>query len=161
VYVTFDVFLTFEDRQSDRRLDITETHNEMEVQFSYSVEWTKEEMEWKDRHAKYSESAFPSSLEIHWLSIINSFVLVLLLTAFLTIIMLRILKNDFSRYMEMEEEAIDEEEVRNSRDDRCLNSLEFCCCRLDGSLFTAMSFASRRTLDCFAPRSARETTWSS
>ena len=95
----------------DRRVDITEINAEIDVQFSYSVEWYPETIEWKERHSKYSESAFPSSFEIHWLSIINSFVLVLLLTAFLTIIMLRVLKNDFSRYMELEEEAIDEEEV--------------------------------------------------
>jgi hypothetical protein len=38
-------------------------------------------------------------------------VLVLLLTAFLTIIMMRVLKNDFSRYMEVEEDEIGEEET--------------------------------------------------
>jgi hypothetical protein len=61
---------------------------------------------------RYAESRFlPSSFEIHWLSIINSFVLVLLLTAFLTIILLRVLKNDFSRYMELDDDAMEEEEV--------------------------------------------------
>lgn len=48
--------------------------------------------------------------QIHWLSIINSFVLVLLLTAFLAVILMRVLKNDFSRYMEMDEDDIVEEE---------------------------------------------------
>jgi hypothetical protein len=38
-----------------------------------------------------------------WLSIINSFVLVLLLTAFLAIILMRILKKVFSQYMEIDE----------------------------------------------------------
>lgn len=85
---------------------------------------------------KYSEISFNNSFEIHWLSIINSFVLVLLLTAFLTIILLRILKNDFSRYMEMDEEAIDEEEVR--REHRFLAYIasltpDFCPTRLDGN----------------------------
>ena len=61
---------------------------------------------------RYADSRFlPSSFEIHWLSIINSFVLVLLLTAFLTIILLRVLKNDFSRYMELDDDAMEEEEV--------------------------------------------------
>jgi hypothetical protein len=57
------------------------------------------------------------------LSIINSFVLVLLLTAFLTIILLRVLKNDFSRYMELDDEALEEEEVR------CfyLTRFQMCC----------------------------------
>lgn len=64
--------------------------------------------------SRYAESRYlPSSFEIHWLSVFNSIVLVLLLTAFLTIILLRILKNDFSRYMELDDETIEEEEVRS------------------------------------------------
>lgn len=97
----------------DRRIDITDTEKSQTVQFSYSVEWYPEQLAWKDRLSRYTESRFvPASFEIHWLSIINSFVLVLLLTAFLTIIMLRVLKNDFSRYMELDDEALEEEEVR-------------------------------------------------
>ena len=37
-------------------------------------------------------------MEIHWLSILNSFVLVILLTGFIAIIILRVLKSDYSRY---------------------------------------------------------------
>jgi hypothetical protein len=98
----------------DRRIDITDTSRDKHVQFSYSVEWYEEpDLLWKNRMSRYAESRFlPSSFEIHWLSIINSFVLVLLLTAFLTIILLRVLKNDFSRYMELDDDAMEEEEVR-------------------------------------------------
>jgi hypothetical protein len=39
----------------------------------------------------------PTTLEIHWLSVINSLVLVILLTAFLAVILLRIVKNDFTQ----------------------------------------------------------------
>ena len=96
----------------DRRVDITDISEPQHVKFSYSVEWNMESLPWKDRMTRYADSKFvPSSFEIHWLSIINSFVLVLLLTAFLMIIMLRVLKNDFSRYMELDDEAIEEEEV--------------------------------------------------
>jgi len=42
-------------------------------------------------------SFLPDRLEIHWLSIINILILVVLLTAFLAMILLRIVKNDFSR----------------------------------------------------------------
>ena len=98
--------------QIDRRVDITDTSKPLTVPFSYSVTWVEDELEWSDRMTRYADSRFlPSSFEIHWLSIINSFVLVLLLTAFLTIILLRVLKNDFSRYMELDDETIDEEEV--------------------------------------------------
>jgi hypothetical protein len=95
-----------------RRVDITKTDIPRTVTFSYSVEWYEEpDLLWKDRLLRYADSQFvPPSFEIHWLSIINSFVLVLLLTAFLTIILLRILKNDFSRYMELDDDALEEEE---------------------------------------------------
>ena len=59
------------------------------------------------RYAQYS--FLPQSFEIHWLSIINSFVLVLLLTGFLCIILMRVLKNDFTRYSVGEEEEEEEE----------------------------------------------------
>lgn len=76
-----------------------------QVEFSYSVEWIEEpQLKWEERMLRYVDSRFiPSTFEIHWLSIINSFVLVLLLTAFLAVILMRVLKNDFSRYMEMDE----------------------------------------------------------
>lgn len=95
-----------------RKIDITDVTKEQHIQFSYSVEWEEEpDLVWKKRMTRYVDSRFlPRSFEIHWLSIINSIVLVLLLTAFLTIILLRVLKNDFSRYMELDDEAIEEEE---------------------------------------------------
>ena len=99
--------------QMDRRVDITDVTGAKTVQFSYSVEWYDEpDLLWKNRMSRYADSRFlPGSIEIHWLSIINSFVLVLLLTAFLSIILLRVLKNDFSRYMEIDDDAMEEEEV--------------------------------------------------
>lgn len=112
----------------DRKVDITDVSAAKSVQFSYSVEWYEEpDLLWKHRMSRYAESRFlPSSFEIHWLSIINSFVLVLLLTAFLTIILLRVLKNDFSRYMELDDEAIEEEEVcLHSGAGLCLLSYRF------------------------------------
>ncbi|KAL3926084.1 MAG: hypothetical protein SGPRY_003469 [Prymnesium sp.] len=61
---------------------------------------------------RYSQYSFlPQSFEIHWLSIINSFVLVLLLTGFLSIILMRVLKNDFTRYASADDDDDDEEET--------------------------------------------------
>lgn len=81
----------------------------VEVQFSYSVEWYEEpNLLWQQRMSRYVENRFlPSKFEIHWLSIINSIVLVLLLTAFLVIIFIRVLRDDLSRYMDIE---VDEDE---------------------------------------------------
>lgn len=99
--------------QLERKVDITRVDIPKTVKFSYSVEWVPERLEWKDRMSRYAEhqSFVPQSFEIHWLSIINSCVLVLLLTAFLLIIMLRVLKNDFARYMDLDDETLEEEEV--------------------------------------------------
>lgn len=97
----------------ERRVDITDVEEPLTVKFSYSVEWIPEDLPWAMRMSRYTDSKFlPTSFEIHWLSIINSFVLVLLLTAFLMIIMLRVLKNDFARYMDLDDDALEEEEVR-------------------------------------------------
>jgi len=96
---------------TDRKIDITQTDKEMTVKFTYSVQFFESDLEWKDRLSTYIDNRFlPGKFEIHWLAVINSFVLVLLLTAFLTIILMRVLKNDFSRYMEIEEDTMEEEE---------------------------------------------------
>ena len=76
-----------------------------QIVFSYSVEWIHTpEVTYDDRMKRYADSTFlPTTFEIHWLSIINTAVLVVLLTVFLAIILVRILKKDFSRYMEVDE----------------------------------------------------------
>ena len=96
-----------------RRVDITDTSMGHEIIFSYSIDWIPmNDAKYDDRMKRYADNTFlPNSFEIHWLSIINSFVLVLLLTAFLTIILMRILKKDFSRYIEVDEEELAEEET--------------------------------------------------
>jgi hypothetical protein len=51
------------------------------VEFSYSVKWLATDVPFAERMHRYAQYSFlPQSFEIHWLSIINSFVLVLLLT---------------------------------------------------------------------------------
>ena len=84
-----------------------------EVKFTYSVDWHSEpHLNAENRILRYVDSRFlPSSFEIHWLSIINSFVLVLLLTAFLAISLTRMLRKDISKYMSLDEDDMIEEEV--------------------------------------------------
>lgn len=98
---------------SQRRVDITDVTTGQEITFSYTVEWVHSpDVKYEHRMSRYADSTFlPTTFEIHWLSIINSFVLVLLLTAFLTIILMRILKNDFSKYMQIDEDEMTEEET--------------------------------------------------
>ena len=48
-----------------------------EVDFSYSVRWVASSVPYAERMSRYAQYSFlPQSFEIHWLSIINSFVLV-------------------------------------------------------------------------------------
>lgn len=79
------------------------------VEFSYSATWEETTWPYKDRMKLY-EDFFSKEMEIHWLSIMNSFVLVLLLTGFLAIIIMRILKSDYNRYARAEDEDDDQED---------------------------------------------------
>ncbi|KAK4707587.1 hypothetical protein R3W88_028512 [Solanum pinnatisectum] len=92
-------------------VDITED-KEIDVDFMYSVKWKETDIPFEKRMEKYSQtSALPHHLEIHWFSIINSCVTVLLLTGFLATILMRVLKNDFVKYAHDEEAADDQEET--------------------------------------------------
>ena len=83
-------------------VDITmaaEDGSPTKAEFSYSVKWRPTTISFQDRMLKYQRYQFlPQHLEIHWFSIINSLITVLLLTAFLATILLKILKKDFARY---------------------------------------------------------------
>ncbi|WOK92723.1 transmembrane 9 superfamily member 2-like [Canna indica] len=91
-------------------VDITED-KELDVEFSYSVTWKKTDIPFEKRMEKYSKvSSMPQHLEIHWFSIINSCVTVLLLTSFLATILMRVLRNDFIKYSNDEESLEDQDE---------------------------------------------------
>jgi hypothetical protein len=76
-------------------VDLTEDR-EADVEFLYSVKWKETLTPFEKRMEKYSSSSsMPHHLEVHWFSIINSCVAVLLLTGFLATILMRVLKNDF------------------------------------------------------------------
>lgn len=76
-------------------VDVTEDR-QVDVEFLYSVKWKETTTPFEKRMEKYSQSSsLPHHLEIHWFSIINSCVTVLLLTGFLATILMRVLKNDF------------------------------------------------------------------
>lgn len=76
-------------------VDLTDD-KEVEVEFMYTVRWKETTIPFESRMEKYSQSSSqPHHLEIHWFSIINSCVTVLLLTGFLATILMRVLKNDF------------------------------------------------------------------
>lgn len=68
------------------------------ITHTYSVRWFESSLPHSRRGERLRDySFFPKTLEIHWLSIINSLVLVVLLLGFVIIILMRVLKNDFAR----------------------------------------------------------------
>ncbi|GAB4846358.1 Transmembrane 9 super member 2 [Ancistrocladus abbreviatus] len=99
--------------QSDPNVLVDLTENrEVDVEFTYIVKWKETDTPLERRMEKYSQSSsLPHHLEIHWFSIINSCATVLLLTAFLATILMRVLKNDFVRYTHDEETANDQVET--------------------------------------------------
>ena len=103
-----------------------------QVIFTYDIEWEKSMVKWASRWDVYLQvtirkvrSPFNCLCEmsrkltfenvhqmtddnIHWFSIVNSFVILVFLTGIVALIMLRILRKDFARYNEM---ALTEEEL--------------------------------------------------
>lgn len=69
--------------------------------FTYSVHWEKSEKLWSNRWDPYFVNADP---EIHWFSIINSFMIVLFLSGMVGMIMMRTLSADFIQYNRQDEE---------------------------------------------------------
>ncbi|KAK9841340.1 hypothetical protein WJX74_004155 [Apatococcus lobatus] len=94
-----------------KTVDITDGENII-VDYTYSVKWHDTSIPYEKRMDKYSRYSFlPQHLEIHWFSIINSCVTVLLLTGFLATILMRVLKNDFIKYTRDDEAAEEAEET--------------------------------------------------
>ncbi|CAF1569769.1 unnamed protein product [Adineta ricciae] len=88
-----------------------ESLSSIKLDYTYSAKWHRTETLYKDR-AKFIANTgfFPKTLEVHWLSVINSMVLVFLLIGFVVIILSRILKNDLSRIGDDDDDGSVEEE---------------------------------------------------
>lgn len=75
------------------------------ILFTYSVEWVESEVRWASRWDPY---LYMSDVQIHWLSIVNSIVAVLLLSAVIAMIIIRTLRRDIARYNQLTGDADDE-----------------------------------------------------
>ena len=84
------------------------------VLFTYDVIWTENlDLHWASRWDIYlsMDNAIPA--RVHWLSIVNALVVVVILTAMIALVLIRNLRRDFSRYNKLatdEEKADDLEE---------------------------------------------------
>eukprot|EP00756_Hemistasia_phaeocysticola_P049632 Hpha_TRINITY_DN24157_c0_g1::TRINITY_DN24157_c0_g1_i1::g.9806::m.9806/K17086/TM9SF2_4; transmembrane 9 superfamily member 2/4 len=83
-----------------------------EIIWSYSVKWHASSVGWANRWDSYLSLAFSnSSARVHWLSIINSLLIILCLSAIVAMILLRTLHMDFNRYNSPEDADEAQEEV--------------------------------------------------
>jgi len=75
--------------------------------FTYSVQWKASDVSWASRWDIYLGM---TDVQIHWFSIINSLVVILFLSAILTMIIVRTLRKDIARYNSDDsiEEALEE-----------------------------------------------------
>ncbi|EHA51517.1 hypothetical protein MCOR27_000388 [Pyricularia oryzae] len=78
---------------------------ETPVQFSYSVYWVESPTVWATRWDKYLRVFDP---KIHWFSLINSTVIVLVLVATVMSILVRALRKDIARYNRLDQIDLDD-----------------------------------------------------
>ncbi|KAI9099746.1 hypothetical protein DFS34DRAFT_592658 [Phlyctochytrium arcticum] len=69
----------------------------LSVKFTYSVTFKESEVPFAQRFNRYLDQEF-SEYRIHWLSILNSFLMVLFLAGLVAIILYRTLRRDYARY---------------------------------------------------------------
>jgi len=68
-----------------------------QLDFSYSVEFVPTTDEYSDRFVRYLDNDFFQH-QIHWFSILNAFMMVLLLCGVVAVILVRTLKRDYAKY---------------------------------------------------------------
>ncbi len=76
------------------------------VSLTYSVHWHKSDQDYLSRYSRYLEYNFFEH-QVHWFSIINSFMMVIFLVGLVTMILLRTLKNDLLMYASVSAEDLD------------------------------------------------------
>ncbi|KAG2201812.1 hypothetical protein INT47_004369 [Mucor saturninus] len=69
----------------------------LELVFTYSIDWNPTDVEFENRFDSLLEADFFEH-NVHWLSIFSSFMMVLFLTGLVSVILLRTVKRDFTRY---------------------------------------------------------------
>jgi len=97
-------------------VDITEWKEGMVIQFSYSVHWTSlphiAPSQALELQLKSTMPHGHQNMDIHWLAIINSFVLMLLILSLFLLIIIRVVRSDLSHYLQIPDEelnAVEEE----------------------------------------------------
>merc|ERR1719163_1818997 len=96
-------------------VDITTWEAGKVIPFSYSVKWVKSDISPSvalEMQMKSTMQAGHQNMDIHWLAIINSFVLMLLILSLFLLIIIRVVRPDLSRYLQIPDDelnAVEEE----------------------------------------------------
>jgi hypothetical protein len=97
-------------------IDITNWKEGMVIPFAYSVHWVElphiPHAQALEMQLKASMPHGHQNMDIHWLAIINSFVLMLLILSLFLLIIIRVVRSDLSRYLQIPDEelnAVEEE----------------------------------------------------
>ncbi|KAI8981873.1 hypothetical protein BDF20DRAFT_936952 [Mycotypha africana] len=78
-------------------VELVYNQRSLDLTFTYSVDWNPTDTAFEDRFDKLLEADFFEH-KVHWLSIFSSFMMVLFLTGLVSVILLRTVKRDFTRY---------------------------------------------------------------
>ena len=110
IYTHYSFFLSYNNNeiilaktQFERPVNINSIES---TQFYYSISWTTTDKPFTERFNSYLDPGFFEN-NIHWFSIINSFVMVILLCALVLVLLYRTISNDYERYNIQEIEAND------------------------------------------------------
>eukprot|EP01061_Rhynchopus_euleeides_P015354 TRINITY_DN2621_c1_g1_i2.p1 TRINITY_DN2621_c1_g1~~TRINITY_DN2621_c1_g1_i2.p1 ORF type:complete len:568 (+),score=233.92 TRINITY_DN2621_c1_g1_i2:63-1766(+) len=76
-----------------------------EMRFTYNIDWQPSTVQFEGRFRRYLDESFFEH-RIHWVSVLNSFMMVFVLACIVMIVLLRTLRADYARYnMEIEDDA--------------------------------------------------------
>eukprot|EP00009_Paramoeba_aestuarina_P014682 CAMPEP_0201542218 /NCGR_PEP_ID=MMETSP0161_2-20130828/71913_1 /ASSEMBLY_ACC=CAM_ASM_000251 /TAXON_ID=180227 /ORGANISM="Neoparamoeba aestuarina, Strain SoJaBio B1-5/56/2" /LENGTH=278 /DNA_ID=CAMNT_0047949845 /DNA_START=242 /DNA_END=1075 /DNA_ORIENTATION=- len=105
VFSHINLFLTYNNDQvitvnltMDRLVKI---HEGSDIPFTYSVKWERSEVDFNDRFNVYMDMPFFEH-QIHWFSILNSFMMLTFLVGFVGMILVRTLRKDYARFEDTE-----------------------------------------------------------
>jgi len=91
-----------------------EAENGATIEYTYEVHWNENEIDdleaMKQQLVKEMRFHTHKNLDIHWLSIINAFVLMLLILSLLLLIIVRVVRSDLSKYLDIPEEELNSED---------------------------------------------------
>lgn len=87
----------------------------MNISYSYEVEWKSSEVEWADRWDIYMMET-PDN-EVHYFAIVNSLMIGLFLSGIVAVIMIRALRKDIAQYNDLADEAVEESGWKNVHGD--------------------------------------------